>query len=359
MAVNRCDGGSVGQCAEQSAGSANADVRPAEVVEPHAAVGVDYDVVGGFERDVIASIIEPLKPAGREVHPLKASFVTGPARILEFAKIKTAIVADIECTIWPDRGTVRAAADVADRLGSPVPAAGDASACKFDDDDRPVCHDDGSFGKSEPFGNDLHLSILYNLVMYVLTRGGRGRNPMGRERELPVPAHHILSLPPPYDMPPYPADIFAGQTVLVTGGGSGMGLAMARAFAQGGAHVAVMGRSIERAEEGAAEIAKLGVCTHAMSCDVRLPDAVAAAFDEAEEALGPVSLLANNAGANFPILAEDISSNAWNAVTRIAIDGTFNCSTEFARRRIVAGQGGAIVNNSAQYIWTGFPGDAH
>jgi NAD(P)-dependent dehydrogenase (short-subunit alcohol dehydrogenase family) len=138
-----------------------------------------------------------------------------------------------------------------------------------------------------------------------------------------------------------------------------MGLAMARAFAQGGARVAIMGRSLDRAREGAAQIAALGVRSHAMSCDVRNPDGVAAAFDEAESALGPVSLLANNAGANFPVLAENISPNAWNAVTRIAIDGTFLCSTEFARRRIARGEGGAIVNNSAQYIWTGFPGDAH
>ncbi|HMP45969.1 MAG TPA: SDR family oxidoreductase [Sphingopyxis sp.] len=176
---------------------------------------------------------------------------------------------------------------------------------------------------------------------------------------MPVPAHHIVAMPPPFDAPPYPNDIFEGRTVLVTGGGSGMGLAMAKAFAQGGASVAVMGRSIERAQGGADEIAKLGVSTHAMSCDVRLPEAVAAAFDEAEEALGPISLLANNAGANFPVLAEAISPNAWNAVTRIAIDGTFLCSAEFARRRIARGEGGAIVNNSAQYIWTGFPGDAH
>lgn len=166
-------------------------------------------------------------------------------------------------------------------------------------------------------------------------------------------------MPPSFDAPPYPADIFAGQVVLVTGGGSGMGLAMARAFAQGGANVAVMGRSLDRAADGAAQIAALGVRTHAMSCDVRHPDAVAEAFDEVESALGPVSLLANNAGANFPVLAENISPNAWNAVTRIAIDGTFLCSTEFARRRIARGEGGAIVNNSAQYIWTGFPGDAH
>lgn len=174
-----------------------------------------------------------------------------------------------------------------------------------------------------------------------------------------VPAHHIVAQPPPFGNPPYPADIFAGQVVLVTGGGSGMGLAAAKAFAQGGASVAVMGRGLERAEAGAEQIAALGAKTHAISCDVRHPDQIAAAFDEAERALGPVSLLANNAGANFPILAEDISVNAWNAVTRIAIDGTFLCSAEFARRRIACEQGGAIVNNAAQYIWTGFPGDAH
>jgi NAD(P)-dependent dehydrogenase (short-subunit alcohol dehydrogenase family) len=174
-----------------------------------------------------------------------------------------------------------------------------------------------------------------------------------------VPAHHIVHEPPPFNQPPYPADIFAGQTVLVSGGGSGMGLVMAMAFAQGGASVAVVGRSPERAEAGAMTIAELGRRVHAISCDVRSPDQVAGAFDEAERVLGPISLLANNAGANFPVLAENISVNAWNAVTRIAIDGTFLCSTEFARRRIAAGKGGAIINNSAQYIWTGFPGDAH
>ncbi len=174
-----------------------------------------------------------------------------------------------------------------------------------------------------------------------------------------VPAHHIIPEPPPFEQPPYPADIFAGRAVIVSGGGSGMGLAMALAFAQGGAKVAVMGRSIERAREGAAKIALLGVPVHAMSADVRDPAQVAAAFDEAERMLGPVSLLANNAGANFPVLSENISQNAWNAVTRIAIDGTFLCSTEMVRRCIARGESGAIVNNSAQYIWTGFPGDAH
>lgn len=176
---------------------------------------------------------------------------------------------------------------------------------------------------------------------------------------MPVPRNHIVVRPPPFGKPPYPADIFAGQTVLVTGGGSGMGLAMAKAFAQGGARVAVIGRDLERAQDGAAAIAALGTQTHAISCDVRQPDAVATAFDEVEKTLGPIRLLANNAGANFPVLAEDISVNAWNAVTRIAIDGTFLCSTEFARRCMARGEGGAIINNSAQYIWTGFPGDAH
>ena len=175
-----------------------------------------------------------------------------------------------------------------------------------------------------------------------------------------VPTHHRVVEPPPADHPPYGPDLFAGQVVLVTGGGTGMGFAMARAFAQGGATVVVMGRSLDKAQPAAEQLAAdHGVATLALSCDVRHADQVTAAFDAVEQKFGSVSLLANNAGANFPVLAEAISTNAWNAVTRIAIDGTFLCSTEFARRRIALGQGGAIVNNSAQYIWTGFPGDAH
>ena len=61
-----------------------------------------------------------------------------------------------------------------------------------------------------------------------------------------VQAHHIVPEPPDLENPPYPADIFAGRTVLVSGGGSGMGLAMAKAFAQGGAKVGIhLGRGID------------------------------------------------------------------------------------------------------------------
>jgi NAD(P)-dependent dehydrogenase (short-subunit alcohol dehydrogenase family) len=106
-------------------------------------------------------------------------------------------------------------------------------------------------------------------------------------------------------------------------------------------------------------IEALGGRAIAVLADVRDADAVSRAFDAAEKELGPVSILANNAGGNFPVLAEAMSANAWRAVTRIAIDGTFLCSSEFARRRIARAEAGAIVNNSAQYVWSGFPGDAH
>src|SRR5690606_3520403 len=156
---------------------------------------------------------------------------------------------------------------------------------------------------------------------------------------MPVAAHHIVPQPPPLERPPYPADMFAGRTVIVTGGGSAPGLAMAVAFARGGAAAGGMGRSIGRPAGGAAKVAGLGVPVQATSSDVRDPGQVAQAFDTIAAALGPVSLLANNAGANFPVLTENMSMNAWNAVARIAIDGTFLCSSEFARRREAAGEG--------------------
>src|ERR1700712_5682525 len=142
-----------------------------------------------------------------------------------------------------------------------------------------------------------------------------------------------------------PADMLAGQVAIVPGGGSGMGLGMATALAQAGAAIAILGRTAETAAKGAASIAAMGGWVEPFVGDVRKPEDVAAAFAAAEAALGPVTILANNAGSNYPSLAEQMSPGQWRSVTRIAIDGTFLCSTEFARRRIAAGGGGAIVNN--------------
>ena len=174
-----------------------------------------------------------------------------------------------------------------------------------------------------------------------------------------LPSHHRVHEAPDFDTPPLPPGCLGGEVALVTGGGSGMGLGMATALAQAGAAVAILGRTAETAEKGALELRALGGRVGAYVGDVRKPEDVAAAFDAAERELGPVSILGNNAGANYPVLAEAMSPGQWRSVTRIAIDGTFLCSTEFIRRRIRAGKGGAIVNNSAQYIWSGFPGDAH
>ena len=156
-----------------------------------------------------------------------------------------------------------------------------------------------------------------------------------------------------------PGNVFGDDIVLVTGGTSGMGLGMARAFADGGARLILVGRSEERGASVVKSLKEAGAKAIHVSADVRNAEAIAAAFDAAENAFGSVTILANNAGANFPVLAEKISTNAWNAVNRIAIDGTFLASTELARRAIRRVQPAAIVNNSAQYIWTGFPGDAH
>src|SRR5207247_8660111 len=91
----------------------------------------------------------------------------------------------------------------------------------------------------------------------------------------------------------------------------------------------------------------------------RDPEAVAAAFDAAEQELGPVTTLVNNAAGNFLVRAEDLSPNGWRAVLGIVLDGTFFCSRELGRRAIERGGGVQIVNVVATYAWTGGPGTVH
>ena len=154
-----------------------------------------------------------------------------------------------------------------------------------------------------------------------------------------------------------PDGTLTGRVALVTGGGSGLGRAMALELGRLGANVAVVGR---RREPLDATVASLSGDGFAMQADVRDPDAVAAAFDAAEEALGPLTTLVNNAAGNFLVRAEDLSPNGWRAVVGIVLDGTFHCSRELAQR--VASRGGdnaQIVNMVATYAWTGGPGTVH
>jgi len=93
--------------------------------------------------------------------------------------------------------------------------------------------------------------------------------------------------------------------------------------------------------------------------DVRDADSVAAAFDEVIEESRLPRVLVNNAAANFPVPAEDMSPNAWRTVVDITLNGTFLCAREFGRRHLAAGEPGTIINVGASYAWTGGPGFAH
>jgi NAD(P)-dependent dehydrogenase (short-subunit alcohol dehydrogenase family) len=168
-----------------------------------------------------------------------------------------------------------------------------------------------------------------------------------------------LPEPPALGATALPAGTYDGATVLVTGGGTGLGKAVATEFARLGASVAIASRKPEHLEAGVAALQSLGAKVLAVHCDIRDPESVAAAFDQIEAGLGLPDVLVNNAAANFPVPAEDMSPNAWRTVVDITLNGTFFCAREFGRRHLRAGTPGSIINVGASYAWTGGPGFAH
>lgn len=170
-----------------------------------------------------------------------------------------------------------------------------------------------------------------------------------------------MGLPEPLqaDHPFLPVGTFDGDVIFITGGGTGLGKAMGMAFARLGGEIAVVSRDPEHRKAGVAAIEAVGGKAYGVGCDIRHPEQIAAAFDEVESKLGPVSILVNNAAGRFMAPAEDVTPNGWRAVTQIVLDGTFFCSQEFHKRRYAAGQPGAILNIGATYAWTGGPGSAH
>ena len=165
--------------------------------------------------------------------------------------------------------------------------------------------------------------------------------------------------PPPLGVSALPAGTFDGEAVFVTGAGTGLGKAIAVEFARLGASVVVASRKPEHLDAGAAAIREVGADVITAQCDIRDAEEVAAAFDTATDAFGLPGVLVNNAAANFPSPAEELSPNAWRTVVDITLNGTFLCAREFARRHLAAGSPASILNVGASYAWTGGPGFAH
>jgi NAD(P)-dependent dehydrogenase (short-subunit alcohol dehydrogenase family) len=168
-----------------------------------------------------------------------------------------------------------------------------------------------------------------------------------------------LPAPPPVGASALPPGTFDGVSVFVTGGGTGLGKAIATEFARLGASIVIASRKEDHLEAGRAAIKAIGADVVAVACDIRDADDVARAFDAATEAFGLPDVLVNNAAANFPVPSEDMSPNAWRTVVDITLNGTFLCSREFGRRHLAACTPGSIINVGASYAWTGGPGFAH
>ena len=155
------------------------------------------------------------------------------------------------------------------------------------------------------------------------------------------------------------AGVFEGQTAVVTGGGTGLGLEISRGLAHLGARVVIASRSAEHHAPLLEEAARRGWQVEARTLDVREPVNVERAAAEIAESTGGVDILVNNAAGNFLCPAERLSARAWRAVLGIVLDGTFFCSSYFGRGMIARGAGGQILNIVATYAWTGMPGVVH
>jgi len=156
----------------------------------------------------------------------------------------------------------------------------------------------------------------------------------------------------------YDKGLLAGRVAVVTGGGTGLGLFVARELAVHGADVVLASRDGARLTAAAGSIAQAtGRKAFAFPVDVADPASVKALFERVDEECGRVDILINGAAANFVRPTEALTPVRWRKVLDIVLHGTFHCSLEAGRRMLARGEG-SIVSLVASYAWTGAPGFA-
>lgn len=151
-----------------------------------------------------------------------------------------------------------------------------------------------------------------------------------------------------------PERAFAGRTILVTGGGTGLGRSMGTSFLQLGANLVICGRRTDVLESAAAEMTEAtGGEVLAVRCDVRDPGEVEALGAASTERFGRVHVVVNNAAGNFVCPTERLSTNAFHTVVDIVLKGTVNCTLAFGKRWIAEKTSGVFLNITTTYAATG------
>jgi NAD(P)-dependent dehydrogenase (short-subunit alcohol dehydrogenase family) len=154
----------------------------------------------------------------------------------------------------------------------------------------------------------------------------------------------------------FEANLFQGQRVLVTGGGTGLGLAMAAKLAELGAEVHLCGRRLAVVQQACDRLREeLGARAFAHELDIRQPEAVNAVVDRIWAGHGPLTALINNAAGNFVSRTEDLSVNGFHAISDIVFRGTFYVTQAVGRRWIAEGLPGSVLSIVVTWVDTGSP----
>jgi len=142
------------------------------------------------------------------------------------------------------------------------------------------------------------------------------------------------------------------KTIIITGGGTGLGKSMATRFAELGANLVITSRRQDVIDNTAEKLRQNGGKVLAITCDVRDPEQVQSMVDQTVSELGSIDILLNNAAGNFISPTEDLSPNGFKTVVDIVLNGTFNC-TQAAGKVMRESDGGVILNIVTTYAWTG------
>ncbi len=157
-----------------------------------------------------------------------------------------------------------------------------------------------------------------------------------------------------YNEPMLREGALKGQTILVTGGGTGLGKSMGKYFLQLGANLIIVSRKKDVLEQAAAELEKeTGGQVLPLACDIRNYHEIEAVISESKSVFGSINGLVNNAAGNFISPTEKLSHRAFDIVVDIVLKGSYYFTLALGKDWIEAGQKGTILNITTTYAWTG------